>query len=527
MERVQFVELSTISPNPTKEEIYKSLPENYISIKENISKFGIIEPLLVNKDTKVIISGNLRYKIASELGYNKIPIILVSIEEDEMDLKSVSTNQQRIKSTYQILKEIQFFEQHFNIRQGARTDLDPELKEMKEQRDELFTLISRDKRSKIKKIHQLATDLYGEGTPEYLDVFTTIDNGKTTINGQYQHLLDKFQRRGNEEVIPQEYEIIRENTQIYNRNSADMSEVEDSTVNAIITSPPYFRMRDYGTENEIGQERHVETYLNNFIAVFNECRRVLREDGSLFVNINDCVIDGQYQAVPQRFLIKMIQSGWLFNDEMVWLKNNPTYTRGKRSVRSHEFIYHFTKSPAFFYNDSWLTDLEDIDNEISYGTNNKNPKIISGLDYRGNVLRTNVSSTAELRKKCAERGFHLTHSATYPIDVPSICGFTTTREGDTILDCFAGTSVTGEFARRINRKYIGYELNPQYIIASEVRLSATLENWNILEELPFASKMPFNRGSTKMKFDFDSKKKNFKSFSKIFGDAVSILGKYN
>ena len=527
MDKVQFVNLSAITPNPTKLAMYQTVPENYASIKDNISKVGIIEPLLVNEDTKVIVSGNLRHQIATELGFQKIPVIFVKVEDEEMDLKSISTNQQRTKSTYQILKEIQFFEQHFNIRQGARTDLDPELKEMKEQRDELFTSISRDKRTKIKKIHQLASDLYGEETPEYFDVFKTIDIGKTTLNGQFQHLLDKAQRRGNETVIPQEFSIIRENTKIYNRNSADMSDVEDSTINAIITSPPYFQMRDYGTENEIGQERHVETYLNNLIEVFKECKRVLREDGNLFVNINDCVIDGQYQAVPQRFLIKMIQSGWMFNDEMVWLKNNPTYTRGKRSVRSHEFIYHFTKSPNFYYNDSWLHDLQDIDNEISYGTNNRNPKVISGLDFRENVLRTNSSSTAELRKKCAEKGFYLTHSATFPIDVPSICGFTTTREGDTILDCFAGTSVTGEFARRNNRKFIGYELNPQYIVASEVRLSATVENWNITHPNLFKSEISSGLTTYNGKFESKMDKKNFNVFSKIFSDAVEILERYN
>ncbi|GAP68727.1 DNA modification methylase [Bacteroidales bacterium 6E] len=527
MEKVHFVDLLSVSPNPTKLGIYQSAPENYASIKDNISQYGIIEPLLVNKDTKVIISGNLRHQIATELGFNKIPVIFVKVEDEDMDLKSISTNQQRIKSTYQILKEIQFFEQHYNIRQGARTDLDPELKEMKEHRDELFTSISRDKRTKIKKIHQLALDLYGEETPEYFEVFQTIDIGKTTLNGQYHNLLDKFQRKGNDEVIPQEYSIIRENTQIYNRNSADMSEVDDNSINTIITSPPYFQMRDYETEDQIGQERLVETYLNNLIAVFNECKRVLRQDGSLFVNINDCVIDGQYQAVPQRFLIKMIQSGWLFNDEMIWIKNNPAYTQGSRSVRSHEYIYHFTKSTEFFYSDSWLRELVDINNEVSYGTNRNSPKVKSGLDFRGNILKSNASSTAELRKKCAERGFHLTHSATFPIDVPSICGFTTTREGDTILDCFAGTSVTGEFARRNNRKFIGYELNPQYIIASEVRLSATVKNWNISEKLFFESKMTIDRVTTKMKLGFESEKKNFNSISKIFSDAVSILGKYN
>lgn len=522
MEKVQFIDIEVIIPNPIKEEMYQTRPENYDSIRENIREFGIIEPLLVNKDTMVIVSGNLRLMIAKELGFTKVPVLFRHVEENEMDIKSLSTDFQRIKTNYELLKVILFFEDYFKVGQGRRTDLDSDAKKIREDRDELFGNVSRDARYKLKKIHEIASEIYGEGTDEYLQVFRSVDTKKTTLNGQYQTLIDRKNRMMNREVIPDNYSIIRENTKIFNKSAEDMSEIADESINAIITSPPYYKMRVYGNENELGQEVTIEDYLETLMVIFSECYKKLRNDGSLFVNINDCVIKEQYQAVPQRFLMKMIQSGWLFNDEMVWLKNNPTYTRGKRAVRSHEYIFHFVKTRDFYYNDTWLKDLHDIDNEVSYGTNNKNPKVISGLDFHGSALRTNVSSTAELRKQCAEKGIYLTHSATFPIDVPAICGFTTTKEGDSILDPFGGTSVSGEFARLNNRKYYSYEVNPQYVKASEARLERIgIVNWNIIREL---EKLDIK----KFTFTYNKTlKDNRSNFSQIFESAIDILKKYD
>jgi len=526
MEKVQFVDIDSITPNPLKLRIYQSEPENYDFIKETISKYGIIEPLLVNKDTKVIMSGNIRHKIAKELGILGVPVIFRSVYVEEMDIQSLLTDVQRVKTYYEILKELQFFEEHFKVGQGSRTDINPELKKLKEERDEFNSGVSRDTRSKLKKIDEIAKVLYGENTPEYFGVFTSMDVGRTTLNGQYQALIDKRNRKGNESVVPKSYSIKRKNTKIFNKSAEDMSNIEDESIHAIITSPPYFQMREYGNENELGQEDNVEGYLVNLMKIFKECHRVLRDDGSLFVNINDCVVNNRYQAVPQRFLMKMIHSGWLFNDEMIWLKNNPTYTRGKRSVRSHEYIFHFVKTPDFYYDDSWLKELTDIDNEISYGTNNQNPKAISGMDFRGNVLRTNVSSTADLRKKCAKKGFYLTHSATFPIDVPSICGLLTTKEGDSILDCFAGTSVTGEFARRNKRKFFGYELNPQFVMASEVRLREG--GLLYIPSYMSDSKWFINRDIESLVHDKPKLSRNrYSNFSEIFGSVIRVLEKYD
>lgn len=471
---ITHVNPSTLIPNPTKLDMYQ-VPSNYEEIKKSIEEHGIIEPLIVDRATNVLISGNLRLQIALELGMKTVPVIYKDVEKSELDIKSIVTNQQRIKSYSEILKEIEFFEQHYKIKKGQRTDLNPELKEVKDKRDSFLKTYSRTTREKIKSVASLAEGLYGKDSEAFKGVFKSLDNQKTTLNGLHQHLLDLTQRKQNAQVIPLRYEVIRENTKIYNHSSEDMNEVATGSVHCIITSPPYYKMKVYGNgEDELGQESEIESYLLNLHSIFRECYRVLRDDGSLFVNINDCVMGGQYKAIPHFFVLQMLDQGWILNDEILWIKNNPTYSRGKRSVRSHEPIFHFVKSSDFYYNDEWLKDLIDEDDRISYGITKSSPKVKSGLDFRDGILNTNVSSTSDLRKKCKEEGFYLTHSATFPIDVPSICGLLTTREGDTILDAFAGTSTVGLFARSTNRKFIGYDLNPEFIKASEVRIGGHL-----------------------------------------------------
>lgn len=470
METVSLVKTKDLKKNQTTLGIYLT-PKNYVSIKENIENTNIIEPLIVNQDTMVIISGNLRHQIAEELGFETVPVIFRAVDEQDMDFISISSNQFREKSHSEKLREIEFFEKYFSIKKGQRTDLNEGSKRKKEQRDQALSHMSSDTIDKLKSINKLATELHGRDSREYQKVFQKLDEGQSTLSGMNQHLIDLKKKKHNEQVIPEKYHFKMPKHKVYNHSSANMWQIATGSIHAIITSPPYFQMIDYGTGKEqLGMESSVELYLDNLMKVFKECQRVLVNDGSLFVNINDCADNGVYNAVPHKFVIRMIEMGWMFNDEILWIKNNPTYTRGKRSVRSHEPVFHFVKSPNFYYDDSWLKKLTDPDNAISYGTNNQNPKLISALDFRDGVLRTNVANTSELRKDCEKKGFYMTHNATFPLDVPTICAITTTEEGDTILDCFSGTSVVGEFAIKNNRNFIGYELKPEFVKASEVRI---------------------------------------------------------
>ena len=251
-----------------------------------------------------------------------------------------------------------------------------------------------------------------------------------------------------------------------------MFELADKTVTSIVTSPPYFAMRDYGNgESELGLESDRNKYLNNLINIFNECKRVLKDDGSLMVNINEKVENGSYRGVVHQFIGAMLNNGWDLNDEIIWLKNNPQYTSGKRSVRSHEYIFHFVKKGCkdFYYDGELAKNTSDPNRFCVYGKDNK-PKFLSGMDFRGNALITNGANTKELSNQCEDEGFILTHSATFPLAVPTLLVLLTSKPGDLVVDPFNGTGSVGEVCRLMGRNYVGYELNPQFIMATEVRM---------------------------------------------------------
>jgi DNA modification methylase len=135
------------------------------------------------------------------------------------------------------------------------------------------------------------------------------------------------------------------------------------------------------------------------------------------------------------------------------------------------------KTKEFYYDKTWLDLLNDPDNRISRGTQKKVANLISGIDLRGSVLSSSANNMTGLKKKCREKGFELTHTAGFPITLPAISILVTSRENDIILDTCNGTGSTGETALILGRRYVGYEIKPEFIMASAVRL----ENY-MLEE---------------------------------------------
>ncbi|NVN97258.1 site-specific DNA-methyltransferase [Candidatus Nomurabacteria bacterium] len=318
----------------------------------------------------------------------------------------------------------------------------------------------------------MSKDIFGVGSKEYKQLWDELDNETRTISSAQKLLVEKAKVLHNKNVVPLKYELMSDDIKIYNKSCADMDDIKTGSINTVITSPPYFKMRDYGLgKNQLGLENNINDFLNNLVQIFDECKRVLKDDGNLFINMGDSCQDGKYFAVPERLLIKMLDNGWILNDEIIWSKRSAVFTNFKRSVRSHEFIFHFVKNQNFFYNKELLKHLDDPDNKMSFGYKAKEINIKSFMDFRDNVLITNNANIEDLRIKCEAKGFNLTHHATYPIEVPLFCGLLTTNEGDSILDPFNGTGTTAEFCKRFNRKYVGYELNPEYIMASEIRLN--------------------------------------------------------
>jgi DNA modification methylase len=429
---------------------------------------------LVNETTKEVVSGNLRLKIARELGLTKVPVIFCELSDEELNVIALSTNKQREKSFMDMKRELEFIQKFFNVGQGTRTDLNPQLKEEADRKKNALSTIPKYSVDSIRKADKLTKQLYGEKANEVLESeLQKVDKGQSSMNSLVKRLEKVANDLTNNTVVPDSYELDLGDVKVFNHTCEDMFELADKTVASIVTSPPYFSMRDYGNgESELGLESDRNEYLNNLIKIFNECKRVLKDDGSLMVNINEKVEGGSYRGVVHQFVGAMINNGWDLNDEIIWLKNNPVYTGGNRTVRSHEYIFHFVKKgcTTFYYDTELAKKVSDPNGFCVYGTDNK-PKFFSGMDFRGNALRTNVANTGELRKQCKEQGFHLTHSATFPLEVPTLLVLLTSKPGDLVGDPFNGTGSVGEVCRYSGRNYVGYELNPQFVMATEVRMN--------------------------------------------------------
>jgi len=466
--QVVMVATAELKVNQTTAIMYK-VPSNYDKIKRNIAELGLLNPLLVTPSLS-IISGNLRYKIALELNIEKVPVVFLNVEEQQMDLVSISTNQFREKSNLEILHEIEFYEEYYAVGKGKRTDLNPQVAQVKKEKDSALERIGRYKVNTLKSIRKKCNELYGKNNNEIDELLSTVDIGESTLN-KVNDLLERKSNNKKQDNVPEFYEIHTNVANIYNKSSIDLSELDDNSIQTVVTSPPYFDMRDYGIgKDQLGHQETAKMFIDELVPYFDEVNRVIKDEGSLFVNINDRIKNGQYQMVPEMFLIEMVKRGWIYVDKYLWLKQNPQYTHNKGSVRNFEPIFHFVKSKDFYFDKEWLKKFEKA--SIIYGSDSrKSPKLFSGFDFRDKILKNGISNTRELRNKCEKEGLKMEHSATFPLSLPSIFILSTSRPGDTVLDIFSGTSTTGEVALLNNRRYVGYELNPQFVMASEVRLT--------------------------------------------------------
>lgn len=168
-----------------------STPQNYNEIKENILQLGVIQPILVNKNYQVI-SGNLRVQIALELGIEEVPVVFIDITEQEMDMVFISTNFQREKSIMDKYHEHQLINKIFSVVQGSRTDLNPQLKEEKEKKDQMKQGLSTYEINTFNRINKLAKQQFGDN---YQEVVEKELNDLQEKNKSLNTLIQKLEKK--------------------------------------------------------------------------------------------------------------------------------------------------------------------------------------------------------------------------------------------------------------------------------------------------------------------------------------------
>jgi len=223
-----------------------------------------------------------------------------------------------------------------------------------------------------------------------------------------------------------------------------------SQVDLIITSPPYFDMKDYGSDNQIGFGQDYESYLNDLETVFSQCAQLTKETGSLWIIIDILRINGEIKLLPFDVLQKVQNSGWQLQDILIWEKDKTVPYSHRGQMRNiFEYILFFTKSPSFKFYRERITSVNDLKEwwqkyPERYSPNGKSPTNIwefpipvQGKNY--------IKHFCPLPEDLIERIIHLCSD-------PS----------DTILDPFAGTGAVLSAAYRLHRNYIGCDLNRSY-----------------------------------------------------------------
>ena len=258
---------------------------------------------------------------------------------------------------------------------------------------------------------------------------------------------------------------------IYEGNALTILErLPENCVQCVITSPPYWGLRDYNLPNQICLEPTLPQFINKLVAVFSEVRRILRDDGVFWLNIGDGYTSGNrgwrapdkknparamsvrpdtpaglkpkdLQGIPWRLAFALQDDGWYLRADIVWNKPNAMPESVKdRPTRAHEYLFMLTKSERYFYDRKAIVEI-----------NGRNCRSV-----------WNIHTQA----------FPGAHFATFPPKLVEPCIKASTRPGDFILDPFFGAGTVGVVAEELGRRYVGVELHPDYVTLAVRRLAA-------------------------------------------------------
>lgn len=253
----------------------------------------------------------------------------------------------------------------------------------------------------------------------------------------------------------------------------------DQSVHTCVTSPPYFGLRDYGMAGQMGLEQTSDDYVAGMVDLFREVRRVLRDDGTLWLNLGDSYgKNKQRQMIPARVALALQGDGWILRDEVVWHKPRTTPGPFKdRTVPAHEMIYLFSKSQRYHY------DYLAIEEPAKYaGEVRQKSKVFrrfsNSREGSKNAFTPEIGREFKVRDTRRKRSvwsispspYKEAHFATYPPELIEPCILAGCPRGGTVLDPFFGAGTTGMVAQANWRNWIGVELNPDYVDIATRRL---------------------------------------------------------
>lgn len=289
----------------------------------------------------------------------------------------------------------------------------------------------------------------------------------------------------------------------------------DESVQCCVTSPPYWGLRDYGTKGQLGLEKTPEEYVSKMVAGFREVRRVLKNDGTLWLNLGDSYSSGgrgSYDSslvsktsgiqnnssggtrntpswakpkdligIPWMVAFALRADGWYLRSDIIWHKPNPMpESVTDRPTKAHEYIFLLTKSAKYFYDAGAIKEPCQPQSvaRLAYPVNtmggpNGEFGARIGQGGRRTMLKQIVMSNKRSVWTVATAPYSEAHFATYPPDLIKPCILAGSKPGDIILDPFGGSGTTGMVALEIGRNALLIELNPAYIKLIRQRCDVT------------------------------------------------------
>ncbi len=302
---------------------------------------------------------------------------------------------------------------------------------------------------------------------------------------------------------------------------ARLAELPAGSVNTCVTSPPYFGLRDYGHAGQIGLEATPDAFVAEMVAVFREVRRVLRDDGTLWLNLGDTYNNnpstsaipraeqgngsGSFQippekhvqanrakankaqplidmgikkkdliGIPWRVAFALQADGWYLRQDIIWSKPNPMPESVRdRCTKAHEYLFLLSKGPRYHFDAAAIAEAASEDYATKGRARNADQVAdIKGFEVRGGLHLQAGSETRNRRSvwTVATQPFKEAHFATYPPELIEPCILAGCPVGGTVLDPFGGAGTTGMVADRLQRNAILIELNPEYAAIAEKRL---------------------------------------------------------
>jgi DNA modification methylase len=254
-------------------------------------------------------------------------------------------------------------------------------------------------------------------------------------------------------------------------NRKTIATLEAGSVQTCITSPPYWGLRDYGQDDQIGLEQTPDEYVEQLCLVFDEVWRVLANDGTLWLNLGDSYLDKSLAGTPWQVAFALKARGWYLRSEIIWHKPNPMpESVTDRPTKSHEHIFLLTKSAKYFYDHEAIKEPVSGDWGTRDRTNGKYHNEGTGLNPHKGLEKEYDSRNKRDVWSVPTQGFPGAHFAVYPPALIEPCVLAGSRAGDTVLDPFSGSGTTGMMALRNGRNYVGCELNPEYAALSKQRI---------------------------------------------------------